>query len=217
MPTSVSRLPVDKRGFPVPWISCWDSEENCAPPLTNQIIDTPGFLAQMMAPECDHVAGRGVPDLGSLCPARQLDGMLNRLCDVCGDFIPPGAIYFMGAYDLLGGAVGFRECGLHYECALYSAQVCPGLVTAKPPSFVGVFEATAYVLQPQFLWMDPRDGVKHTDHFLGWDDPRLIELFVKAQSDEVRMALMGAYAVPLDPIITRLSDWVTLQSQRENA
>lgn len=216
MPTAVASLPTDKRGFPVPWISCWDAPENCTPPVTQKLIDLPGFQAVMPSANCDHVAGRGVPDLGSLCPGNQLNGMLNRLCDVCGDFIPAGAIYFMGAYDLLGGPVGFRECGLHYECALYSAQVCPGLVTAKPPSFVGVFEATAYTLQPQFMWSDGT-GIQK-DHFTGFGDDRLLDLFARATSGDVNLALLGAYAVPLDPIIMRLSDWVAVQtSQRENA
>ena len=216
MPTAVRSLPTDKRGFPVPWVSCWDGPR-AWDPLTWQVTETPDVLLECLASYCGHVAGEGVPDLGQLCPGNQLQGMVHRLCDVCGGPIPEGPIYFMGGYDAAKGKAGFRECGLHFECALYAGQVCPALVTSRPPATVVVYECTTYDLQPIFYWTDSKHAIQ-SDHFASFDDPDLVALFILTKANGTRMALIGALANPVDPIITPLADWLAVHvSQRENA
>lgn len=205
MPTRVSSLPTDKRGFPVPWVSCWHNGEDQEPMRVVTVNTHLMRVENLPAADCLHVAGVGVPDLGSLCPGNQLKGMLDRLCDVCGDEIEPGPIFFLGAYNVLGGAVGFRECGVHRECALYAAQVCPGLITATPRKQVSVFESTDYDLQPEFIYMDGDELT--TTKFASFDDPWIMARLALNQ----RMVLLAAYARPHNPTITPLSRWVSLQ------
>jgi hypothetical protein len=202
MPTAVTKLPRDKRGFPVPWVSEWAPGEAG---VVRLIWEGPGGLVvQTPCASCACKPGVGTPDLGALCVERQIRGMLERLCDVCGEFIPAGPIYFLGGATIAKSGVGFRECGLHYECALYSAQVCPGLTTRG--NKVMVYEATAYHLQPQYM----RPGVEGVidDIFDSFQDPRLVEI---VESRKVPMVLTAAYAVPIDATITPAPEWVAAQ------
>lgn len=213
MPPAVAALPRDKRGFPVPWVSEWNGN-TCigllsAPHLG--VVATP-FVG------CDCVIGVGEPDLGTLCQHRQIRGMVERLCDVCGEFIPPGPLYFLGgdvgitdAGQLVSIGItetGFRECALHHDCALYSAQVCPALTTKGDA--VKIVECLAYCPQPEFQLMV--DGVLTSRTFTGFQDPALAAL-----SAQTRMILAAVFAVPVDPVVTPVTQWVEQQLLRRSA
>lgn len=208
MPPAVAALPQDRRGFPVPWVSEWSEKREDE--IATRVVSAPHLgVLQVPSVDCTHVIGEGVPNLGALCPRSQIDGMLDRLCDVCGEFIPPGPIYFLGGTSLADKTKGaFRELGLHYECALYSAQVCPGMVTAA--SRVAVFECLAYQPLPLFIY-----GVKGP---VGQPLPEeaMFDSFAHAvayisNNTDGRAVLTGVHAALIDPKITELSDWVAKQ------
>lgn len=145
MPDRIARLPQDRRGFPVPWVSCWSSATAMAPNLLEVPVTIQGHsgVAIFGAATCDHVAGDGEPDLANLCVANQIRGMLLRLCDVCGEHVP-GNAHFVGSIS----NTSFRETPLHIECAVYSLQVCPGVATAPG---IGVQTCVVYETSPTFL------------------------------------------------------------------
>lgn len=208
MPPAVRNLPRDKRGFPVPWVSEWEPGEASVELLR---WEHPGIHIQMPYAHCSDEIGVGEPNLGALCPKRQIKGMLERLCDVCGEFIPAGPIYFLGA-GFIGddGTTGFRECGLHYECALYSAQVCPGLITKGDEPIV--HEALAYHLQPEVMQRDSRAPDVTNTIFDSFQDPNLHML-----SRIEPIVLLGVYAVPINPTKTPVPEWVRQQLKEKCA
>lgn len=99
---------------------------------------------------CPHVDGEGEPNLGALCPTRQIKGMIERRCDVCGDHMPK-RLYWLGHKSLV--ARGYRECPLHLECLLYSAQVCPSMTT-KPEGEVWVAASNSMILRQTRVYAD---------------------------------------------------------------
>lgn len=204
MPTAVAKLPRDKRGFPVPWVSEWHPDDARIGYL--RWGHPNGVTVETAFADCECEIGVGEPNLGALCTKRQIKGMLERLCDVCGEFIPAGPVYFIGgAFIGMDGATGFRECGLHYECALYSARVCPGITTKGDKPSIHV--ANAYALQPEFLRQDKStpDGTSKII-FESFQDPAL-----QLVSRMGRVVLMCIYAVPINPTITPVPEWVERQ------
>lgn len=190
MPPRIAALPRDKRGFPVPWISDWETE--------TEVVDERGMAwhIEQGHPEwgdyveyCTHEDGVGEPNLGALCAPRQLHGMLNRLCDVCGVKVGKTA-FFMGAKDL--HTQGYRELPLHLECALYAGQVCPGLVTkARGEIWVSVTEDYTCNMVRKY-----ENGDRE---FVGMHDPtwRLLDAM------GVRSVMIGVTAVPVQGPKTR--------------
>lgn len=198
MPDRIARLARDKRGFPVPWVSCWGSGTQHGPGQMR--INLGGGLGvEVMGATCEHVAGVGEPDLANLCSGNQIIGMTQRRCDVCGDVID-GPLHFVGAID----NAWFREPPLHLECAVYSLQVCPGIST-KPG--VGVVIADSYTMQPEFMLARLAD--EPVDDFeFPWVKRETFKGFVEAvtymQLTGSPGVCMGIHAIPTDPIrITR--------------
>ena len=195
MPPAVAALPRDKRGFPVPWVSEWD-------PGHWNITMHPRHGA--MVGSCDHVDGVGTPHLGNLCAARQVQGMLKRLCDVCGQKID-GFCYFMGSTSLVTD--GYRELPVHLECALYAGQVCPGLVTPARQERIAVAECLTYRIEPGRI-VAPDDGSGRPDErrFDSLDDPAIRLL----NAVGFRSVMTAIYAVPEEPKVWLLNDWLQL-------
>lgn len=196
MPPAVAALPRDKRGFPVPWVSCWE-------PAHWNIEEHPQYGA--LVGSCDHVDGVGDPMLGNLCPAKQLSGMLKRLCDVCGVVVGRNA-YFLGNEVLVQR--GYRELPVHRECALYAGQVCPGLITPAKRDGVWVAKARTYRMRP--VYQIGPDHKTDQEEYTSFDDPRLtIRLAVRQ-----RIVLTSIIAVPIDPQSWPLAEWLTLNREQ---
>lgn len=144
MPRQIAALHRDRRGFPVPWISDWSSNQE-KPSLVEGDRRFGAWLGK-----CPHVDGEGEPNLGALCPTRQIKGMIERRCDVCGDHMPK-RLYWMGNQELVTS--GYRECPLHLDCLLYSGQVCPGMTT-KPEGKIWVAASDTMILHQTRMYAD---------------------------------------------------------------
>lgn len=152
MPPRIAALPRDKRGFPVPWVSEWSTPEDETGERSWHERWVPKYDAALAY--CTHVDGQGEPDLGNLCAVRQIIGMDERRCDVCGGRVNRTA-WFMGAKMLTPGEGnvlnGFRETPMHLECVLYAGQVCPGMVT-KEAGRIWVVQTEKYALVQQRMF-----------------------------------------------------------------
>lgn len=186
MPPQVAALHRDRRGFPVPWISDWDSGEVDALGHHWHIQDKDA-QSKVWGPyleSCAHIDGVGEPNLGALCAPRQLHGMLQRLCDVCGKKVGKTA-FFMGNKEL--HERGYRELPLHLDCVLYSGQVCPGMVTkAEGTIWISITEDYSCNMVRKY-----RDGDRE---FVGMDDHRWITM----QELGVLSIFVGVTAVPVE-------------------
>jgi len=126
MPPRIARLPRDKRGFPCPFVSEWDSG----------IVDDDGHRWKAtVSPvfgrylsSCVDTIGVGTPKLGNLCAPTAIRCVDRRICATCGTRVN-GKIAFLGGQRL--HEEGYSEPGVHLQCALYAGQVCPGLVTKE--------------------------------------------------------------------------------------
>ena len=100
----IAKLPVDERGYPVP------------------------FFVQWLTPD-NQSAEAGDP--GARPEFRMMDGRKwarcykESLCWVCGQFRLPKATFVIG--PMCGINRTSSECPCHYECAVWSAKGCPFL------------------------------------------------------------------------------------------
>lgn len=188
MPPRIAALPRDRRGFPVPWISDWEDDAVDHGKAWSLTEGHPVYGTYTSA--CIHVDGVGEPNLGALCAPRQIQGMVDRLCDVCGVKVGKTA-FFMGGEACKD--TGFFELPLHLECALYAGQVCPGLVTKAGEIWVTSTESYRCDMRRMFYPNVNRD-------FHGLNDPawRLAERFYGPS------ILTGIIAVPDSPDLRRL-------------
>lgn len=180
MPARVAALPQDRRGFPVPWVSCWSSCGKLVP-AELELQEGP-YTLLVTAATCDHVAGEGTPQLAGLCVGNQIRGMIDRLCDVCGERIE-GEAHFIGQM----ANEWFRECACHTECAVYSLQVCPGISTGAG---VGVQSCQDYRLTPRFLHPE---GEREYDSFV------ISATLMNAA--RLPGVLVGVHGRPIDPTV----------------
>lgn len=191
MPDRIAQLPRDKRGFPVPWVSCWTSGEHGVGELT---VTTGIFGVSLAGAVCDHIAGEGLPDLANLCSGNQIKGMTERRCDVCGDVIDEGPLHFVGSVD----NTSFREPPLHLECAVYSLQVCPGISTAPG---VGVVVTGSYEMHPEMMLPDFNggsvEGIPGVKREIMRGFPEAVAYM---QLTQVPGVCMGVHAIPRNPV-----------------
>lgn len=224
VPAYLKHLPTDKRGFPVPHVADWQDESPAAssrrraasgeddssvdvhaaeptPPPDSKIIDTTrwGGHARTIALWPTGEQGKGAPRLAVLNPARQLQCMTERRCQVCSRLIGTSErIVFMGGNTATQPAdtpVTFREPPLHRKCAVYALFACPGINMA--PIFV--IEADGYALYPdaQFVVRGARDengDVVTVNRYDRWPLPN--EGFIT-----------GAVAVPLDGTVFKPAEY----------
>ncbi len=194
MPPRIAALPKDKRGFPVPWISDWEDGAVDAEGRAWTITEGHPIYGTYTS-ACTHTDGVGEPNLGALCAPRQIQGMIQRLCDVCGVKVGKTA-FFMGNESLV--ETGYYELPLHLECALYAGQVCPGLVT-RAQGEIWVSAAKEYVRKPRRKFIDG----DYTFESLDDDRWRLMEHLKGSPS-----ILIGVVAVPLDAKKWPLEDFL---------
>jgi hypothetical protein len=152
----------------------------------------------------------GVPNLGALCPGKQVRGMLERLCDVCGRTIGRNA-FFMGGVESLAEGGGYRELPVHRECGVYAGQVCPGLITGARRDHIRVAKCRTYTMQPSYTtgW-DPVTDRPEDRRFDSFDDPRLALMHAMG----VRSVLTMVWAVPDNPQVWSLDEWLTLNREK---
>jgi hypothetical protein len=141
VPRKMRDIPQTKHGYPVPWVSDWTGTDG-AP---SRYVPVPGHPEWGDYNASEAGIGEGYPLAGLLHPARQMRGMLERRCGVCGKHIP-GTKILIGGPPLL--RVGFHEPPVHRECARYAVQACPGINHGR----IIVVEARNYTCKP--LWGD---------------------------------------------------------------
>jgi hypothetical protein len=105
-PRGVDRLPVDDRGYPVPWFVSWFSEDG-------QELDP----------------GHGKPEFRIASRRRLVTAVTLRRCWICGRPTGRDVAFVLGPISAITHATS--EPPAHVACAEYAAQVCPFLTHPK--------------------------------------------------------------------------------------
>lgn len=98
-PARIARLPIDERGYPVPFFVQWVKDGEPVPP------------------------GEGVPDHRIMDPTKMPRALRERLCWICGDKLGKYHTYSIGPMCAINRTIS--EPGSHLECARYATQACP--------------------------------------------------------------------------------------------
>jgi len=101
LPPRVARLPVDSRGFPVPWFVAWLR------------------LGEPSNP------GTGVPDFRVVDTRKLVRAVADNLCWVCGDRLGKHLAFVIGPMCAINRVIS--EPPSHRDCAIFSATACPFL------------------------------------------------------------------------------------------
>lgn len=139
VPDDIDVLPKDRKGFPIPYVAEWSNHRD-RDDYTSLMEQSDNHAILM----CSCERGEGEPILGHQCPMRQRECMVERRCQVCSLEIPEDEdCYFLGGAEI----DVFWEPPLHFQCALYSMQVCPGITRRR-----GLFVTTSrqYALFDRF-------------------------------------------------------------------
>jgi hypothetical protein len=104
LPGSMRRLPIDGRGFPVPWFVAWLDQDREVQP------------------------GRGVPDFRLIGNDRIRRAVNEQLCWLCGTRLLPPAASVVGPMCAVNRISS--EPPSHIECARFAVRACPFL--ARP-------------------------------------------------------------------------------------
>lgn len=107
IPTRIARLPIDDRGYPVPWFVAWMKDGNAVPPRTEG----------------------AVPDFRVMDPGKRERAVLNSLCWICGGVLGVYKTFVIGPMCAVNRVTS--EPGAHTECAIFSALACPFLSMPK--------------------------------------------------------------------------------------
>jgi len=128
MPTRIARLPRDRRGYPVPYVSGWSSDKDSEFKWARERVVLPqGITFEGSVVQVADTVGVGAPKLGVVEPGRQLDCHRTPRCNVCGEVIGHRLTFVGGRRD----PQCFTEAPLHRECARWALAVCPGLLAAQ--------------------------------------------------------------------------------------
>ena len=111
LPARIARLPVDARGFPVPWFVEWLHPDG-----------------KPFASISDPVRPGDYPDFRVVDARKMRLAVRNRLCWVCGGPLGRHLAFVIGPMCAVNKTSG--EPPSHRECALFSATACPFL--SKP-------------------------------------------------------------------------------------
>ena len=101
LPMRLRHLPIDARGYPVPW-----------------------FVAYVTGPD-----GARVPDFRVADGAKRIRAMRERLCWVCGQPLGRWLAFVLGPMCTITRTT--TEPALHRECAEWSARHCPFLTQPR--------------------------------------------------------------------------------------
>lgn len=100
------------QGRPVPAITLWSGR--------TVPVHRPG---EGWVWDCECVPGRGTPQLGSVCPARQRQLMTGRRCQMCGHPVTGEPYWITGTEH----GAWLRDPPFHASCGRYALAACPGL------------------------------------------------------------------------------------------
>lgn len=101
LPDRIKRLPVDHRGFPVPWFVAWfDGGKPCAP-------------------------GHGAPDFRVIDTPKLGIAVKRRRCWICGGQLGVHMAFLIGPMCAVNRVIS--EPPSHRDCAIFSATACPFL------------------------------------------------------------------------------------------
>lgn len=109
IPQNIRRLPIDRRGFPVPWFVAWVKDGK---------------------PVSPGEAGGGEPDFRAVRPGGTIMAHNGRTCWLCGkkmlSFHKTFVVGPMCAVNRISS-----EPPSHLECAIFAARACPFLTQPK--------------------------------------------------------------------------------------
>ncbi len=101
MPGRMTSLPIDERGYPVPWFVAWVKDgEPCE-------------------------AGQGKPEFRAMDPVKFIKAVRAKLCWVCGGRLGTNVCFVAG--PMCGINRTSAEPPSHLDCARWSARNCPFL------------------------------------------------------------------------------------------
>jgi hypothetical protein len=133
-PARMARLPLDHRGFAVPWFVQWftddDKHEGCE-------------------------FGRGVPDFRVADERKFARAMKERLCWLCGDKLGVHMAFVIGPMCAVNRVTSEPPC--HLDCATYAAQVCPFL--SRPRMRRNEHELPEQRVDPAGFFIERNPGV----------------------------------------------------------
>lgn len=106
LPDHMRHLPIDERGFPVPWFVQWFADAN-----------TPS------------AQGVGLPDFRVTDSRKYEIAVKQRRCWVCGGILGRWMAFTIGPMCAINRVSG--EPPAHRDCAIFSATACPFLAMPK--------------------------------------------------------------------------------------
>jgi hypothetical protein len=106
----MKRLPVDERGFPVPWFVQWFHQDG------SPCEKTPNVAV-------DH------PDFRVMDSRKRVMAIKQKLCWVCGDTLGRNMAFVIGPMCAINRISS--EPPSHWDCAMFSARGCPFLTKPK--------------------------------------------------------------------------------------
>lgn len=120
VPKRMLKLRRDERGYPVPVVAEWSSEQELQlpPPVDPQF----GAIAVTRGEP-----GVGTAMLGNMEPTRQRHAMLATRCQVCDRDLRSSKFRFMAGGPMLDWFTEPWVCG---PCMAFAVRVCPGLIRA---------------------------------------------------------------------------------------
>lgn len=127
LPDRMKSLPIDARGYVVPWFVQWVQKEEC-------------ICEESSKDDCTHCHGTGVklipcpvgqgePEFRALDPKKRVEAILKKLCWVCGGKLGVNVVFVSG--PMCGVSRTSAEPPSHFECAEWSAINCPFLSNPK--------------------------------------------------------------------------------------
>jgi hypothetical protein len=138
LPEKMRRLPVDERGYPVPWFVAWLDEDR------NEVS-----------------VGEGKPDFRILRPSAIPEALKYEQCWVCGGKLGRYRSFVIGPMCMVN--MTNAEPPSHRECADWSARACPFLSRPHMRRRENDLEENAYDKMPgEALLRNPGVGVVWT-------------------------------------------------------
>lgn len=107
LPPTMRELPIDERGYPVPWFVGWLSDDGKA-------VER----------------GQGTPDFRMLHPTAIYEAVKHKKCWLCGQDLTTEYMAFV-AGPMCGVNRTSSEPPSHLTCALFAAAACPFLARPK--------------------------------------------------------------------------------------
>jgi hypothetical protein len=147
VPKRLAHLPVDKRGFPIPYVA-EDSAPSPEGKMDIEVLDLRPWGGPKEVPSMNKLNKKpsGYRPLGKLNPGRQRYCGMFRKCGVCGRQInATEPVVLIGGAELVH--TGFREPFTHMVCAVFSLYACPGISRSD----VVIVEAHSFTLKPMSL------------------------------------------------------------------